>query len=51
MMKRCFICGHKMVKKEGLEYAICSNEKCPCSVELNPPVPTDNKKEIEHDEH
>lgn len=37
MMQRCFICGHKMIKKEELEYAICSNEKCPCSVELNPP--------------
>lgn len=36
-MQRCFICGHKMINKEELEYAICSNEKCPCSVELNPP--------------
>lgn len=37
MADRCFLCGRKMKKVDGLLYELCSNAKCPRSKPLNPP--------------
>ena len=45
MANRCFLCGRKMIKKDGLLYELCSNPKCIRSKPLNPPK--DNKANSE----
>lgn len=42
---RCFLCGRKMVKKEGLLYDLCSNPKCPRSKPLNPPKESEQEND------
>lgn len=41
---RCFLCGRKMKKVDGLLYELCSNVKCPRSKPLNPPTKVDKKE-------
>ena len=47
MMERCFLCGRKMIKVEGLSYELCSNKNCVRSKPLDPPK--EEKEEGEKD--
>lgn len=44
-MNRCFLCGRKMIKVEGVAYELCSNEKCVRSKPLPAPSEEQPKKE------
>ncbi len=43
-MNTCFLCGRPMVKKDGINYELCSNPNCVRSKPLNPPKETKNKE-------
>lgn len=44
-MNRCFLCGRKMVKQEGISYELCSNPKCIRSKPLAEPKDVTQEKD------
>lgn len=45
--EKCFFCGRKMKKVEGLLYDLCTNPKCPRSKPLPKPKDTAEYKKEE----